>query len=856
MFRKVFFTVLLLFFFGGVHAQEAAFYKILDQFLETPTQDNFELLITSSDSLQTSNLKSHLAKVVVDANIAYYQERQGNLHKAISRYEHAIDRYNKHHLEGYDIVTYTMIPLGNLYTKTNAYNEAENLIKGYITLSRKQKKPQNLLSGLINLSVPLQNQGKYIQAITILEEAYALAPENKDIQINLATNYLSAGAYQKAKNLAQHILKKDPNQINAYKLIAQIALQKGDTQQAIQLLEKSISVQSKLPNQTLRDLAKTKLALVQGFIIQQDYEAAITQLDDIYTAWNSNHSLGKIPNKINLIAENTLMDALDLHAEIYKQQDQKQIALEAYLRASEVSDLLNSPQLSQQSRLTLEASDKRRSENRLALLYKLYQVQKEPALLEKALQISDRSKASLVSEAVKDKAKLTQYAKDSLVTQYEQRLQNLAQLEVQLLQKRQSKDINGLEEIQGIYSSELLAQKKLRETLSKKYPDLNQSKSIVTLKDIQAQAKQSQETAISYFFGFQTVYQFVIEADSTNFYQIAQDKETRDRLFNTCVTYNAYFENASAILNDPIGFSAQSHRLFNALHLTPSEQMVIIPDGILAFIPFNTLLTRPSTQSVFSEMPFLVKKAQTSFQLSYKEYLTPNLHLENNAEVLGVFPVFENTPLVLEHSKEEANAIRTTFNADILMSESASINNTFTKASQYDILHFSTHASGGSFTQPASIVFIDRSLYLTELYNKKLTPDLVVLSACETGVGRIATGEGPLSLARGFQYAGAKSVLFSLWKVNDQSTTNLMSMYYTSLKETASRNGSLRTSQLAYLQDKNISNIKKSPYYWGAFVYYGPTDISREQNHILWWWILSIFGVLLSILLIRKYGKS
>jgi hypothetical protein len=150
------------------------------------------------------------------------------------------------------------------------------------------------------------------------------------------------------------------------------------------------------------------------------------------------------------------MDALDLHAEVYKQQGQKEKALEAYLLASEVSDLLNLPQLAQQSRLVLEASDKRRSEERLTLLYELYQNQKEVTLLEKALQISDRSKASLVSEAVKDKAKLTQYTQDSLVIQYEQRLQKLTQLEIQLFQKQQSSDLESIEELQSVYSSELL----------------------------------------------------------------------------------------------------------------------------------------------------------------------------------------------------------------------------------------------------------------------------------------------------------------------------------------------------------------------------------------------------------------
>ncbi len=680
-----------------------------------------------------------------------------------------------------------------------------------------------------------------------------MAPENKDIQINLATNYLSAGEHQKAENLAQHILKKDPVQINAYKLLSQVALQKGDTEQAVLLLKNAIDIQSKI---SIRDVIKTRLAIIQVYSIRQNYDLAITQLEYIYALWYPNYASGELPDAENLIADNTLMDALDLHAKIYKQQGQKQKALEAYSLASKVSDLLNLPQLSQSSRLVLETSDKKRSEERLTLLYELYQDQKESGLLEKALQISDRSKASLVSEAVKDKEKLIQYANDSLVIQYEQRSQKLVQLEVQLFQKQQSRDIQRLEELQSIYSSELLLQKKLREAISKKYPDLKHSKPTFTIQEIQAQAKQSQETITSYFFGFQTVYQFIICANEVHFYQLAQDEQERDQLFDMCVAYNTYFENASAILNNPSGFSEQSYKLFNTLHLSITEHLVIIPDGILAFVPFNTLLTKHSTQHTFSNMPFLLKETQTTFQLSHIEYLKSNLGLQNDANVLGIFPVFENTPLALKHSKEEANAISETFNTDLLIGDNATITNTFTKAFQHNILHFSTHASGGSFTQPASISFIDRSLYLNELYNKKLHPDLVVLSACETGIGRIATGEGPLSLARGFQYAGAKSVLFSLWKVNDQSTANLMSRYYTFLKETASRNGSLQDSQRAYLLDENITNIKKSPYYWGAFVYYGPTDIPTHENHIIWWCILVIFGVFLSFLLIRKYGKS
>lgn len=855
MVKKLLLALYFVCFSFWVNAQEKDYYSALDQFLEHKTERNFQLLVNTSDTLQTPNPESKLAKVILDCNIAYYLEKKGLLHQAISRYKNAIDLLAKSKLMDYDIVNYAMIPLGNLYTKTNAYQEAENLIKGYISLSRKQNNTQNLRAGLINLSVPLQNQGKYQQAIALLEEAKVLAPQNINIKINLATNYVSIGDYKKANDIALQVLKEDSSQINAYKLLSQIALLENDTNKAVTLLLTALQIQQKQPTINYRNLAKTRITLAQAYLINQEQDLVIQQLDKVYAHWITQKIPGALPKTATLIAENTLLDALDLHAQVLLQKQDPKMALLAYRLAAQVSDLLNQPQLSQQSRLVLEASDKKRSESRIAILYNLYQETNDIAQLEKALYISDRSKSSLLSEATRDQTLLNRYTQDSLVIIFRQQQENIAQLERLLVEYRNSSQIEILEKTQNLYTKELLAKKKSRELLSKKYPELNRIKSPITLKDLQAKTLYTKNTVVSYFFGFKSVYQFVIGPDTLEFIQLAQNQETRDQLFNNCALYNTYFTNASAILNDPSGFCQQSLNLYQKLRLPKSQQLVIIPDGILSFIPFKTLLTQKATSTKFETMPFLVRDSRVSWQLSLYEYLKPYTSIIKNASVLGVFPVFDTTDLALTHSKDEAAAIQNTFPSALLMDKMATVDNAFAKASQHPILHFSTHAIGGSFTRPASIEFIDGSLYLNELYSKNLQPDLVVLSACETGVGPIATGEGTIHLARGFQYAGAKSVLFSLWKVNDKATAQLMKEFYAALKKTNNRDQSLQSSQLAYLNDKKNTNIKKSPYYWGAFVYYGPADITPQSHYGLWLWVLGVFGVFLTLLLIRKYGK-
>jgi len=99
------------------------------------------------------------------------------------------------------------------------------------------------------------------------------------------------------------------------------------------------------------------------------------------------------------------------------------------------------------------------------------------------------------------------------------------------------------------------------------------------------------------------------------------------------------------------------------------------------------------------------------------------------------------------------------------------------------------------------------------LYAKETTANLVVLSACETGIGTLLKGASPLSIARGFNYIGVDNLLFSLWKINDKSTANIMKRFYNSFKEKNSVSYANHQSKIGYLKDETIENSKKSPYY-------------------------------------------
>ncbi len=281
---------------------------------------------------------------------------------------------------------------------------------------------------------------------------------------------------------------------------------------------------------------------------------------------------------------------------------------------------------------------------------------------------------------------------------------------------------------------------------------------------------------------------------------------------------------------------------------------MIIPDGLLNFIPFEALLFKKTNTTTFSKMSFVLKNQSIAYNSSALFYLK-DANKNINKNVLGFFPVFENSNQMLTYSIDEANAIKREMNSTLFMNSKASKSNFLKNAPNYGILHLSTHASSGNFVMPANISFYDDSIFLNELYSQDLNPNLVVLSACETGIGKLYKGEGAMSIARGFQYAGAENLLFSLWQINDLSTSQIMQSFYENYNKQQSTFLANHNSKIDYLANEDISNTKKSPYYWSAFVYYGTLETEKSSNTIFYI-IFGIFIACIILLLILKFRKN
>ncbi len=144
----------------------------------------------------------------------------------------------------------------------------------------------------------------------------------------------------------------------------------------------------------------------------------------------------------------------------------------------------------------------------------------------------------------------------------------------------------------------------------------------------------------------------------------------------------------------------------------------------------------------------------------------------------------------------------------------------------YSYLHFATHGIVDETSPELSRIFLqsssdseDGNFFTGEIYNLELNANLVTLSACQTGLGKISKGEGVIGLSRALVYAGAKSIIVSFWSVADESTAQLMTEFYRQMLEHPESNYSqnLRNAKLALMKTDKY----KSPYYWAPFVLIG-----------------------------------
>ncbi len=266
-------------------------------------------------------------------------------------------------------------------------------------------------------------------------------------------------------------------------------------------------------------------------------------------------------------------------------------------------------------------------------------------------------------------------------------------------------------------------------------------------------------------------------------------------------------------------YRASAQRLYQQVFrplaaLVQAEKLVIVPHGVLHYVPFNALS---------SDKGYLIDQYTIRIEPSasvLKFLTTREKSGEPSALVLGN-PDLGNPKLDLKFAQDEAQAIAQVLpNAKVLLRGEATKSFVTSHGEQFAVLHFASH---GVFDlkEPLNSALLlakdpqsDGMLRVGDLYNLKLRADLVTLSACETALGKVANGDDVVGFTRGLLYAGASTIVSSLWKVDDLATRDLMVAFYTDLPKLGKQE-SLRQAQLS------VRKQREHPFFWAAFVLTG-----------------------------------
>jgi len=371
----------------------------------------------------------------------------------------------------------------------------------------------------------------------------------------------------------------------------------------------------------------------------------------------------------------------------------------------------------------------------------------------------------------------------------------------------------------------------------------------VTLDEIKALCPDRKTVIFEYSVGDSSSCLWVITKSGHKLFKIPARKKLQDQietirfgLLDPRQNVSEFFTQAGTSLYQELIKPAEPF-------LLKKSKLIIIPDGILNYLPFEVLLTdnkqiTPGTS--FQDIPFLVKKYPVSYgqSASVLKTLISKPAKKEGSEVdskkLFAFgdPLYEDTSFNsqvkyprLEFTSKEIENIASFFpgeSSDIYLRNKATEENLKrnTELNKFKYIHFATHGLINEDKPDLSSLVLtsgknsgeDGILQAAEIFNLKLNADLVVLSACQTGLGKLVRGEGMVGLTRAFMYAGTPSVVVSLWSVSDISTAALMGEFYKNLiKNKLSKTDALRKAQLTLMSDEKYAH----PFYWAPFILIG-----------------------------------
>ncbi len=543
-------------------------------------------------------------------------------------------------------------------------------------------------------------------------------------------------------------------------------------------------------------------------------------------------------------------------ANAYNEQKDYQNALENYKKSIGVIENLRLEIKLEEHKARFLGRDKKIEayHNLIGLLFELHQSNPEKTYNFEAFEYLERAKARAFLDSLEVSAvDVSKVVDDKLINQESELMKDISTIYIKLLSPGLTeKQQNKLDEQLHEYEDRLETLKNEIRITSPAYAGLKYPQPI-SLQEAQKKLLDSKTAFFEYCIGKEDSFAFVVTKKELKIFPLPNAKKiqtmVRDHLVSISDRENQDFH---------LGYELFSNLVLPGLD-EKIEKLVFIPGDILNYFPFETLISRKN------ENHWLINDYRIAYVpsiSSFRELLTSkkSKNRKPRKDILAFgdpdfgSPERENNGVDFFHdysSSKESNLYRLQYSGAEIQGIASLFKrtkrNTFIRENateeqlkalnlaDYKILHFATHGLIDDKEPARSSIVLslnnnnskrnnsteDGFLQMREIFNLKLNSDLVTLSACQTGLGQFIRGEGIESLNRAFFFAGASSVIISLWPVNDQASAQLMERFYTHLHSSKPTMDALQMTKMEMI----TSGTQLShPYYWAGFIVTGNAD--------------------------------
>jgi len=682
-------------------------------------------------------------------------------------------------------------------------------------------------------------------------------------------------------NKAQVFQKTHPyNKGNIWTIQSQIWMQKSKLNDAEGALRKATIAKELQHGVKAKETANQWLLLGKELMKQERYKEAQQALSKAFWAANIDVESKDLPSVGSFFVKEQGIEIITSEIEVmlalYNKSKYNISLKDIYDYAQYNLDLLHQLQVENRPQKDFLKISTPVYEQAVEVCILLHSHNKNIDYLHQAFTLSEQAKKLLLQESLQESYSKTFGGVPNELVQLEHRLEdriawNKQRYKEALVAKDSLlQDWYQFQEV--IFQTNL---KTLKQQLAKdysKYYNFKYQSPITNLDSIQ-EALADSTALIQYLEGNTAIYQFVICKDT-----FAVRKIFWRTYRPTIVKYYKHFTDPKLIKHTQSGgykdFCKTSYELYYKLMhhelLNKVKRLVIIPDGLLSYIPFETLLTEIPLDSVhkisFPSLAFVLKEKTISYNYSSTLWLD-QLYIKKepiNDKILGIGVTYMNEEIPdfrakairelrssldsFTNAKAELDSLAGKYAGDFYTDDYASEYYLKDYAPSYGILHLALHGlidqnqlgNSGLVLAEDGYRAEDNFLSINEIKQLELNTSMLVLSNCETGYGRYQRGEGLISLGRSFMYAGSPSLVMTLWSQNNESASKVMNYFYENIKAGKRKDKALQEAKLRYL--KTEKGMNAHPAFWAAYIQLGNTDsieISEPVTHI-WWFIIPI----------------